>query len=88
MLNWEKCHFMEQQGLVLGHVISRRGIEVDKAKIDIISKLPPPTSMKGVRSFVGHAGFYRRFIKISLKFLNLFVRYCLKMLSLCGQKSA
>ncbi|CAL8997671.1 unnamed protein product, partial [Prunus brigantina] len=63
MLNWEKCHFMVQQGLVLGHVISSRGIEVDKAKIDIISKLPPPTSVKGVRSFLGHAGFYRRFIK-------------------------
>ncbi|CAL9029388.1 unnamed protein product [Prunus brigantina] len=63
VLNWEKCHFMVQQGLVLGHVISSRGIEVDKAKIDIISKLPPPTSVKGVRSFLGHAGFYRRFIK-------------------------
>lgn len=63
VLNWEKCHFMVQQGLVLGHVISSRGIEVDKAKIDIISKLPPPTTVKGVRSFLGHAGFYRRFIK-------------------------
>ena len=63
ILNWEKCHFMVQQGIVLGHVISNRVIEVDKAKIDVIERLPPPTSVKGVRSFLGHAGFYRRFIK-------------------------
>ena len=62
-LNWEKCHFMVQQGIVLGHAISNKGIEVDKAKIDIISKLPPPMMVKDVRSFRGHAGFYRRFIK-------------------------
>jgi len=48
---------------VLGHCISSKGIEVDKAKIDIISKLPPPMIVKGIRSFQGHAGFYRRFIK-------------------------
>ena len=63
VLNWEKCHFMVQEGVVLGHVISARGIEVDKAKIEVIERLPPPTSVKGVRSFLGHAGFYRRFIK-------------------------
>ena len=39
VLNWEKCHFMVQQGIVLGHVISRRGIEVDKAKVEVISSL-------------------------------------------------
>jgi hypothetical protein len=61
-LNWEKCHFMVQQGIVLDHSISNKGIEVDKAKIDIISKLPPPMTTKGVRSFLGH-GFYKRFIK-------------------------
>jgi hypothetical protein len=59
VLNWEKCHFMVQQGIVLGHVISRRGIEVDKAKVDLISNLPPPRTVKEVRSFLGHAGFYR-----------------------------
>jgi hypothetical protein len=63
ILNWEKCHFMVNHGIVLGHLISNKGIEVDKAKIDLIAKLPPPTSVKGVRSFLGHAGFYRRFIK-------------------------
>ncbi|KAM2032528.1 hypothetical protein ACFX1T_014532 [Malus domestica] len=54
---------MVQEGIVLGHKVSINGIEVDKAKIETISKLPPPTSIKGVRSFLGHAGFYRRFIK-------------------------
>ena len=63
VLNWEKCHFMVQEGIVLGHRISARGIEVDKAKIEAIEKLPPPSSLKGIRSFLGHAGFYRRFIK-------------------------
>ena len=63
VLNWDKCHFMVNQGIVLGHIISSRGIEVDKTKIDIISKLPPPTNVKTIRQFLGHAGFYRRFIK-------------------------
>ena len=63
VLNWEKCHFMVQEGIVLGHRISSKGIEVDKAKIETIEKLPPPVNVKGVRSFLGHAGFYRRFIK-------------------------
>nr|GEY57844.1 reverse transcriptase domain-containing protein [Tanacetum cinerariifolium] len=61
--NWEKCHFMVKEGIVLGHKISKSRIEVDKAKVDVIVKLPPPTTVKGVRSFLGHAGFYRRFIK-------------------------
>ncbi|KAL4311372.1 hypothetical protein GQ457_01G020000 [Hibiscus cannabinus] len=63
LLNWEKCHFMVDEGIVLGHKISSRGMEVDKEKIDVISKLPPPTTVKGIRSFLGHAGFYRRFIE-------------------------
>ena len=63
MLNWENCHFMVQEEIVLGHKISVKGIEVDKAKIDVIEKLPPPINVKGVRSFLGHVGFYRRFIK-------------------------
>ena len=63
VLNWEKCHFMVNQGIVLGHNISKKGIEVDKAKIEMISKLPSPTNVKTVRQFLGHAGFYKRFIK-------------------------
>lgn len=63
MLNWEKCHFMVREGIVLGHKISEEGIQVDRAKIEAIEKLPPPANVKGVRSFLGHAGFYRRFIK-------------------------
>ncbi|GJX95286.1 reverse transcriptase domain-containing protein [Tanacetum coccineum] len=62
-LNWEKSHFMVKEGIVLGHKISKKGIEVDKAKIDVIAKLPHPTTVKGIRSFLGHAGFYRRFIQ-------------------------
>jgi hypothetical protein len=63
VLNWEKCHFMVNEGIVLGHKISGKGIEVDKAKIYAIEKLPYPRDIKGIRSFLGHAGFYRRFIK-------------------------
>ncbi|GJV46558.1 reverse transcriptase domain-containing protein [Tanacetum coccineum] len=63
VLNWEKCHFMCKEGIVLGHKISKAGIEVDRAKVDVIAKLPHPTTVKGVRSFLGHAGFYRRFIQ-------------------------
>ncbi|GJU31132.1 reverse transcriptase domain-containing protein [Tanacetum coccineum] len=62
-LNWEKSHFMVKEGIVLGHKISKNRIEVDKAKVDVIAKLPHPTTVKGVRSFLGHASFYRRFIK-------------------------
>nr|GEW83024.1 reverse transcriptase domain-containing protein [Tanacetum cinerariifolium] len=62
-LNWEKSHFMVKEGIVPGHKISKQGIEVDKAKVDVITKLTYPTTVKGIRSFLGHAGFYRRFIK-------------------------
>nr|GEV39762.1 reverse transcriptase domain-containing protein [Tanacetum cinerariifolium] len=62
-LNWDKSRFMVKEGTVLGHKISKKGIEVDKAKIKVISKLPHPTTVKGIRSLLGHAGFYRRFIK-------------------------
>jgi len=63
VLNWEKCHFIVREGIVLGHLVSERGIEVDKAKIEVIEQLPRPVNIKGIRSFLGHAGFYRRFIK-------------------------
>ena len=63
VLNWEKCNFMVKEGIVLKHRIFVRGIEVDKAKIETIQKLPLPSNVKGIRSFLGHLGFYRRFIK-------------------------
>jgi hypothetical protein len=63
VLNWEKCHFMVREGTVLGLKILEKGIKVDKAKTEVIEQLPPPTNMKGIRSFLGHAGFYRRFIQ-------------------------
>ncbi|GJR66862.1 reverse transcriptase domain-containing protein [Tanacetum coccineum] len=56
VLNWEKCHFMDKEGIVLGHKISKSRIEVDRAKVDVIAKLPHPTFVKGIRSFLGHAG--------------------------------
>ncbi|GKG28212.1 reverse transcriptase domain-containing protein [Tanacetum coccineum] len=62
-LNWEKSHFMVKEGMiVLGHKISKKGIEVDKAKIDVIAKLPHPTTVKGIRSFLGHV--HSGFLKI------------------------
>jgi hypothetical protein len=63
VLNLEKCHFMVKQDIVLGHVISERGTEVDKAKVETVEQLPPSTDVKSLRSFLGHVGFYRRFIK-------------------------
>ncbi|RDY01097.1 Retrovirus-related Pol polyprotein, partial [Mucuna pruriens] len=63
VLNFEKCHFVVNEGIVLGHLVSNRGIEVDISKIDITTSLPNPTSIWEVRLFLGHAGFYRKFIK-------------------------
>ncbi|GKD93321.1 hypothetical protein Tco_1373158 [Tanacetum coccineum] len=66
-LNWEKSHFMVKEGIVLGHKISKNRIEVDKAKVDVIAKLPHPTTVKGIRSFLDHAGFIVDLFKISRK---------------------
>ena len=63
VLNWEKCHFMTTSGIVLGHVVSSKGIEVDKDKVEVISKLPSLKTIREICSFLGHVGFYRRFIK-------------------------
>nr|GEV01815.1 hypothetical protein [Tanacetum cinerariifolium] len=62
-MHQEKNHFMVKEGIVLGHKISKNGIEVDKAKVDVITKLPHNTTIKGICSFLGHTGFYRRFIQ-------------------------
>ena len=58
---------MVEQGIVLGHVVSSRRLEVDKAKIDVISSLAYLSCAREIRSFLGHAGFYRRFIKVFSK---------------------
>ncbi|XP_025652538.1 uncharacterized mitochondrial protein AtMg00860-like [Arachis hypogaea] len=63
VLNFEKCHFMVRQGMMLGHVVSNKDISVDPAKVDVITSLPHPSSVREVRSFLGHARFYKRFIK-------------------------
>nr|GEU57159.1 reverse transcriptase domain-containing protein [Tanacetum cinerariifolium] len=70
-LNWEKSHFMFKEGIVLGYKIYKEGIEVDKAKVNVITKLPHPTTIKGIRIFLGHVGFYRRFIKDFSKIARL-----------------
>jgi len=78
VLNWEKCHFMGQEGVVLGHVVSSKGIEVDKAKVEVIEKLLPPASLKGVRSFFEHVGFdwwlIKDFSKITKSLTQLLVK--------------
>ncbi|GJZ08117.1 reverse transcriptase domain-containing protein [Tanacetum coccineum] len=90
--------FMVKEGIVLGHKILKPEIEVDKAKVDVIAKLPQPTSVKGVRSFLGHAGFYRRFnqdfSKISRPMTHLleketpliFLKECIKAFNILKKK--
>lgn len=78
VLNWEKCHFMVTKGIFPRHKISSKGIEVDQAKVEVIKKLPPLVNVKKVRSFLGHASFYQRFIKnfskIAKPLCNLLVK--------------
>jgi len=75
VLNYGKCHFMVERGIVLGHIISKKGRDVDPAKLDVIAQLPYPFYMRKVHFFLGHTGFYRRFIKdfskIALPLSNL-----------------
>jgi hypothetical protein len=78
VLNYEKCHFMVWEEIVVGHKISKKGIEVDKVKIEVIEQLLPPTNVKGIHSFLGHAWFYRRFIQnfsqIALPLIHLLAK--------------
>ncbi|KAL6329777.1 hypothetical protein AAG906_037482 [Vitis piasezkii] len=69
---------MVHQGIVLRYIISKEGIEVDKAKVELIVKLPSPTNVKGVRQFLGHVGFYRRFIKDFSKLARPFCELLVK----------
>nr|GEU60055.1 reverse transcriptase domain-containing protein [Tanacetum cinerariifolium] len=77
-LNWEKSYFMVKEGIVLDHKISKNGIKVDKAKVDVIAKLPHPTTVKGIQSFLGHVGFYRRFIQDFSKIARPMTRFIKK----------
>ena len=63
LLSWEKSHFMVREGVVLGHIISGKGLEVDKAKLEVIQNLPLPGIVRDLRSFLRHVDFYRRFIQ-------------------------
>ena len=87
VLNWEKCNFMVREGLVLGHRISRKGIEVDRAKIEVIEKLPPPTFVKGVHSFLATQVFIDGSSKISQKFESLYLAFSCKVFRLSSMTS-
>ncbi|XP_068636039.1 uncharacterized protein [Aristolochia californica] len=84
----EKGHFMVKEGIVLGHVVSEQGIKVDKSKVDLIANLPPPTSVKGVHSFLGHVGFYKRFIKDFRKISHPLTNCLLKMIYVAPQEGS
>ena len=62
VLSYEKCKMLLIKGIVLGHHISSEGIQINLAKIEVITNIPPPSTQKEVISFVGHAGYYSRFI--------------------------
>ncbi|RVX08259.1 Retrovirus-related Pol polyprotein from transposon opus [Vitis vinifera] len=76
VLNWEKCHFMVQKGIVLGYIISKNGIEVDKAKVELIVKLPPPTNVKELGNSLDMPGSIGGSLRISQKSQNLCVSFC------------
>ena len=78
VLSWEKSHFMVREGIVLGHLVSSKGLDVDKAKVKVIQDLALPKSIRELRSFLGHVGFYRHFIqdfaKVSKPLTSLYAR--------------
>jgi len=76
MLNWEKCHIMVQEGIVLCHRISEKRIELDKIKVEFTDKLP--SNLKAVRSFLGHVGLYRPFKRDFSKIAKLLSNLLMK----------
>jgi hypothetical protein len=87
-LNWEMCLFMVREGIILGHKIIEKGIEVYKVKIEVIEQLPPPTNVKGIHSFLGHVGFYRRFIQNFSQIVRPLTHLLAKEARSSSQKSA
>jgi len=69
---------MVREGIVLGHLVSEKGIKVDKAKIEVIKQLPPPVNIKGIQNFLGHCGFYHRFIRNFSQIARLMTRLLAK----------
>ena len=63
VFSWEKSHFVVREGIVLGHLLSSKGLEVDKATVEVIQDVALPKSIRELRSFLGQVGFYRRFIQ-------------------------
>ena len=86
VLNFEKCHFMVEHGVVLGHVVFANGLEVNKAKVKIIQSLPYPRTIREVKSFLGHVDFIVDLSKTFLKLLLLCVICLLRMLVLILMK--
>ena len=86
-LNWEKCHFMVTEGIVLGHRIYAARLKVVQAKVSIIRNLMPPTIVKGIKSFLGHAGFYRRFIRDFSKIARPLCRLLEKDTKFCFEEA-
>ena len=78
-LNWEKCHFMVNEGIVLGHKISERGVEVDKPKVDVTEKMSCTEDIKGIKSSLVMLVPIRGLLKTSLKNLGLSLISCKKM---------
>ncbi|XP_047263627.1 uncharacterized protein LOC124896133 [Capsicum annuum] len=70
VLSWEKCIFMVKEYIILCHKMSKQGIEVYRANKEAMEDVPPPVLVKGIRSFLGHAGFFKRFIKDISKIAN------------------
>ena len=62
-LNPLKCQFLVRHGVILGHIVSENGISTDEGKVKLVLDLPPPQNLKGVWQFMGHVGYYQRFIK-------------------------